>query len=253
MCSCSPEGSDFKTEYTLDLSESMTIVLSTLTHLVFADLANTADIVNVTNNGCLECMGVSGNCAPEVPLDPSKGFDPGDLDSDGFNNVDELLDWIRLRAEAERTPCEQHITTIPRLLPETWVNTTHHRCKEDHSLCCYQTHGFGCKSAFEAFQLIEGNDYWYRMHYTISIYTLEIENLSRVFQLCKFPGQCDEESTSDDTSGVANCTHNPLAGYESRIYDNSSESISSQTYATTFLSESTVETRLSRPTSADPK
>lgn len=229
------------------------MVLSILTYLACADLVNTANVVHVTNKGCLECMGASGDCAPEVPLNPSMGFDPGDLDNDGFNNVEELIEWLQLRAEAERTPCEQHITTTFRLLPEPWVNTTHHRCKEDHSLCCYQTHGFGCKSGFEAFQLIEGNNYWYRMHYTISIYTLKIENLSRIFQLCKFPGQCDEESENDDTSGVANCTHNPLVAYENRIYDNGNESLSSQIYATTLLSQSTAETTLPSPTSADLK
>ncbi|ROV93181.1 hypothetical protein VMCG_08701 [Cytospora schulzeri] len=227
MCSCSAEGSFTKTEYTLDLT----------------------DILSVTNKGCLECMGTSGDCAPEVPLDPSKGLYNGDLDSDGFNNREELLDWLQLRVETERTPCEQHIARHPRFLPETWANTTHHRCKADYGLCYYQTPGLGCLSTFEAFQLIEGSKYWYRMHYSFNYYTMKIERLNRVFQLCKFPGQCKDETTND--SNFENCTKpNPLARYEDIIYDSGADSLLSQLYATTLL-DSTVE--MSRPTSAHPE
>ncbi|KUI61585.1 hypothetical protein VP1G_08764 [Cytospora mali] len=199
MCSCSPEGSDFKTEYTLDLT----------------------DVVNVTSNGCLECMGVSGDCAPEVPLEPSRRLNaPGDLDRDGFNDVEELLDWLELRAKTQRIPCEAQIVNNPRLLPKAFLNTTYHRCKEDHSLCCYQTYGVGCLTRFEAFLLITGSKYWYRMHYAINLFTLELESLASVAQICKYPGQCDEKDTPpDNATGVMKCDHNPLKGLESMVYD----------------------------------
>lgn len=164
-------------------------------------------------------MGASGECAPEVSLEKSRRTTSGDLDSDGLNDVEELLDWLELRAEAARTPCETQIINHPKLLPETFPDTTYHRCKEDHSLCCYQARGSKCASRFEAFLLIEANNYWYRIHYTINFRTFEIESPAAVFQLCQYPGQCEEESPPDNTSGVANCTWNPWERFENRIYD----------------------------------
>ncbi|KAK7735591.1 hypothetical protein SLS53_007505 [Cytospora paraplurivora] len=193
-----PEGADFKIEYSLDLT----------------------NVVSVTDNGCLQCMGASGDCAPEVPLETFRRFAFGGLESDGFNDVEALLDWLELRSEAARTPCEAQIIAHPQFIPETFPNTTYHRCKEDHSFCCYQARGSRCSTRFEAFLLIEANKYWYRIHYTINFRTLEIESPAAVFQLCQYPGQCEEESPPDNTSGVVNCTWNPLERYESRIYDN---------------------------------
>lgn len=172
-------------------------------------------------------MGASGDCAPEVPLNRFKKFDPGDLDTDGFNDVEELLDWLKLRAEADLIPCEYHIRWNPQLLPKTYPNTTHHRCKAAHSLCCYQTTGIAyddnCLTNFDAFLLIEGNTYWYRMHYTVDIFTPKIEYLSKVIQLCGSPGSCDAESMPDDTSAMMNCTYNPLERWEDRVYDNGTD------------------------------
>ena len=226
MCSCGPEDSDIKTEYSLDLSKSIASLLYRC-RLASYSLHYIAQTVSVTENGCLECMGAGGDCSVEVVLNPIKAIDTGDLDNDGFSNVDELIDWLMLRAKVGRTPCEHQILSHHRLLPETFLNTTYHRCKEDHGLCCFQTRGNGCNTAFEAFLLLEGNKYWYRMHYAINGMSLEIESLNKVFQLCGYPGQCKLESTPDYTPHATNCSYNPLEDYEDIVYDDGSDTLAS--------------------------
>lgn len=164
-------------------------------------------------------------CAPEVRLDLPEGVDPGDLDGDSSSALKGMIDWVKVRAQVDRMPCEVQITESPsRILPATWKNTTYHTCKADHGLCCFQTRGVGCSSSFEAFHLIESHKYWYRMQYTFDFSTFDIDELGGVYQFCMNAGrQCKDETRLDDPSGVPACnrtdTDNPLKPFEKFVYD----------------------------------
>lgn len=112
------------------------------------------------------------------------------------------------------------------LLPTTYPNTTHHRCKQDNGLCCYQTPARRNRyqTYFEAFTLIEGRGHIWRLHFVINRFTLDLTSqLSNVVQFCNPQDMenCEGETPldtplklPDDDNGV-----NFMERFEECVYD----------------------------------
>ncbi|KAL1855321.1 hypothetical protein Daus18300_011138 [Diaporthe australafricana] len=148
LCNCGPDDSDISIEYILDLE----------------------DLVTVTEDGCLECMGATGKCTRVAPSrtsrDASIKSDPGQ----------ELLHWFEL--EAKRVPCEEYIRN-PK----------------------FATTGTRTNTKFDDFNLIEGNIYVWRIHFVFHMATFNISRqLSNVYQFCNpYGDDIDKSSYSVNT------------------------------------------------------
>lgn len=112
------------------------------------------------------------------------------------------------------------------MLPKTYENTTHHRCKQEHSLCCYQTAAKGTRTntKFDAFSLIEGNNHIWRIHFVFHMHALKITGqMSHIVQFCSPYGdldECEGETQLDDVPGLPDDDReNPLKGLEDVVYD----------------------------------
>ncbi|KAI3396646.1 hypothetical protein diail_11823 [Diaporthe ilicicola] len=199
LCKCGPGNLDNSTEYLFDLES----------------------LVALTEEGCFECMGAIGGCVRVAPFRTSRD---ASIESDPGGG---LLDWLEL--EAKSVPCEENIRnpSFAGMLPETYGNTTHHRCRQEHTLCCYQTPAKGTRTntRFDAFNLIEGRNHVWRMHFFFNMPTLEITGqLSNVIQFCSPFGdidECEGETQLDDVPGLPDDDTgvNYLEGSEHLVYD----------------------------------
>lgn len=176
----------------------------------------------VTDEGCLECLGATGDCARKAPsstiLDISAKQGPG-------GGVADLLE-----PRGRTVPCEDSIQNYNHLLPATYPNTTHNRCRQDHALCCYQKPARGSRvnTYFEAFQLIRGSNRIYRLHFVIDKQSLEITGqLSWVAQFCD-PAQtkCEGETELDEVPDLPEDDNglNFLEDSEEIVYDDDGSS-----------------------------
>ncbi|KAG8161018.1 hypothetical protein KVR01_009282 [Diaporthe batatas] len=209
LCDCDLNGSDARPEgYSLDLG----------------------GLVAVTEEGCLECLGVTGDCARQAPS-------PTILDSSAEQGLGGgAADLIGLRERA--IPCEDSIQNYKRLLPPTYPNTTHYRCRQDHALCCYQKPARGSRfnTYFEAFQLIRGRNCVYRLHFVIDRQSLEITGkLSWVAQFCDPTqtndwGECEGETQLDEVPDLPEDYNgrNSLEDSEELVYDDDDDDDSSE-------------------------
>lgn len=165
-------------------------------------------------------MGSTGVCVREAPSWAGRGASAGTDFGGGLIGLAGL--------EGSRVPCEESITDpiMESLLPSTYPNTTHHRCRQEHTLCCYQTPARRSRTNtwFEAFSLIQGRNRIWRLHFVIDKISLEITGqLSRVIQFCSPLGmeECEGETQPDkvpdlphDDTGV-----NHLEDSENIVYD----------------------------------
>lgn len=178
--------------------------------------------MTVTDEGCLECLGATGDCARQAPsstiLDAAAEQGPGGG----------VADLLELGGKAA-VPCEDSVQNYNRLLPATYPNTTHNRCRQDHALCCYQKPARGSRvnTYFEAFQLIRGRNRIYRLHFVIDKQSLEITGqLSWVAQFCdpvqtKDWGECEGETQLDEVPDLPEDDNglNFLEDSEEIVYD----------------------------------
>lgn len=181
--------------------------------------------MTVTDEGCLEYMGATSVCVREAPsstiLNVSAEQGPGG----GVVDLPEL--------KGRRVPCEDSVTNYEALLPATYPNTTHNRCRQDHALCCYQTPARRSRvnTYFEAFQFIRGRNCIYRLHFVIDRNSLEVTGqLSRIVQFCD-PiqtgtfGKCEGQTQLDEVPDLPedDTGLNVLEDSEDIVYDDDSE------------------------------
>ncbi|POS69976.1 hypothetical protein DHEL01_v211629 [Diaporthe helianthi] len=187
----------------------------------FFDLGS---LVAVTGDGCLECLGATGNCALEAPSSTIPDDSPEQGPGGG------VADLLELRGKT--MPCEDSVKNYNNLLPATYPNTTYHRCRKDNALCCYQKPARGSRvnTYFEAFQLIKGRNRIYRLHFVIDMLSLEITGqLSWVAQFCdpaqtKDWGECEGETELDEVPDLPEDDNglNFLEDLENIVYDDES-------------------------------
>jgi hypothetical protein len=181
--------------------------------------------VTLTGEGCLECMGVTSDCIREAP--PSPILDNSAIEDTGAG-PGELPD-----TNGRRIPCEGSVEIYEDLLPATYPNTTHKRCRQDHALCCYQTPARRSRfnTYFEAFQFIRGRNCIYRLHFVIDMSSLEVTGqLSRIVQFCDPDqryafGKCEGETQLDDVPDLPEDDNgiNFLKYAEEIVYDDDSD------------------------------
>lgn len=141
-------------------------------------------------------MGATSSCIREVSSRTSRGASAeSNLGQGSFG-------WLGL--EGKRVPCQDSIIdpNLSALLPRTYQNTTHHRCRQDNALCCYQTPARYSRTNtwFEAFNLIEGDNEIWRLHFVIDKDSLQITGqLRNVVQFCSPGGMedCEGETPLD--------------------------------------------------------
>ena len=178
-------------------------------------------MVTVTEEGCLECMGATGDCVREAPS-------PTILDASAEQGLGVGVVGLP-ELKGRRVPCEDSVTEFEDLLPATYPNTTHTRCRQDHALCCYQTPARRSRvnTYFEAFQFIRGRNCIYRLHFVIDRNSLEITGqLSRIVQFCDPNqidtwGECEGETQLDEVPDLPedDTGLNVLEDSEETVYD----------------------------------
>lgn len=177
--------------------------------------------MTVTEEGCLECMGATGDCVREA-------LSPTILDASAEQGPGAVVVGLA-EPKGRRVPCEDSVTEFEDLLPATYPNTTHTRCRQDHALCCYQTPARRSRvnTYFEAFQFIRGRNCIYRLHFVIDRNSLEITGqLSRIVQFCD-PNQidtwggCEGETQLDEVPDLPedDTGLNVLEDSEETVYD----------------------------------